>query len=342
MAPDFFTKGLPMTEWRVVAMKIASMVLIILAGWLARRKGLLGMDSTAALGRVVVDIVFPAMVFVRLLETIRFETLAMDWQIPVIAMGVLLVSYFLGQIFWPWLGRGSDRASFVFLAGMPNWIFIPLPIIESLYGAAGVRYVLLFNFGTQVLLWTGGVWILRPRREGGNDWRYLLKNPGFWATVAGVGAALLCPGLQQWEHPAADASGAFLGLASVLQGMAMLGWVTIPLSLLVTGAQLGALPLSRHRPTRSLWGVVGIRLVVAPLVAIGVVNGLDLLGWTLSPVDRYSTYIIMGMPVAVSCSLFMERYGGDSGLGALSIFYSTVLSLVTVPAWVYVMMRWHL
>lgn len=331
-----------MSEWRIVAMKIASMVLIILAGWLARRKGLLGPDSTQALGRVVVDIVFPAMVFVRLLETIRFETLAIDWQIPVIAMGVLIVSYLLGRIFWPILGRGEDRASFVFLAGMPNWIFIPLPIIESLYGAAGVRYVLLFNFGTQVLLWTGGVWILRPRRAGAHDWRYLFKNPGFWATVAGVGAALLFPALKQWEHPPSEASLPFLGLASVLQGMAMLGWVTIPLSLLVTGAQLGALPLRQHRFCGSLWGVIAIRLLVAPLVAVLIVNGLGLFGWTLSPVDRYSTYIIMGMPVAVSCSLFMERYGGDIGLGALSIFYSTVFSLATVPAWVYVMMRWQL
>lgn len=333
-----------MTEWRVVAIKIASMVLIILAGWLARRKGLLDTESTRSLGRVLVDMVFPAMVFVSLLATIRIETLAQDWQIPVIAIGVLGVSYLLGRLFWPWVGRDGDRASFVFLAAMPNWIFIPLPIIESLYGAAGIRYVLLFNFGTQVLLWTGGVWILSSRegKRAGSDWGHLLANPGLWATVAGVGAALLFPSLKLWEHPPVDATPVFLGWSSVLQGLSMMGMVTIPLSLLVTGAQLGALPLTQHRPTHALWGILGIRLLVAPLVAILLVRGLELLGWTLSPVDRYSTYIIMGMPVAVSCSLFLERYGGDVGLGATSIFYSTVLSLVTVPAWVYAMMRWKL
>jgi len=331
-----------MMEWRGVAMKIASMVLIILAGWLARRRGLLGADATQALGRVVVDLVFPAMVFVRLLESIQRESLAQDWQIPVIAMGVLLVSALLGRVLWAGLGGGSDRASFAFLAGMPNWIFMPLPIIESLYGAAGIRYVLLFNFGTQILLWTGGVWMLRPRASGAERWRHLVSNPGLWATVAGVAAALLCPGLKQWAHPAPEASPLFLGAAAALQGMAMLGWVTIPLSLLVTGAQLGALTLDWHRPPRAVWGVVAIRLVIAPVVAVGLVYLLGGWGWTPSPVDRYSTYIIMAMPVAVSSSLFMERYGGDCGLGALSIFYSTVLSLVTVPAWVFAMMRWGL
>jgi len=41
--------------------------------------------------------------------------------------------------------------------------------------------------------------------------------------------------------------------------------------------------------------------------------------------------IIVAMPVAISCTMFAERFGGDSQLSASSIFLSTLLSLVTVP-----------
>ena len=49
-----------MSESRIVLIKIAGMFLVILAGWLARRRGYLGEEASATLSRVVVDLAFPA------------------------------------------------------------------------------------------------------------------------------------------------------------------------------------------------------------------------------------------------------------------------------------------
>ena len=50
-------------------------------------------------------------------------------------------------------------------------------------------------------------------------------------------------------------------------------------------------------------------------------------------------YLIATMPVAISCSMFTERFGGDVSLGAQGILYSTFFSLLTVPAMFFLIQR---
>ena len=40
---------------------------------------------------------------------------------------------------------------YIFLSALPNWVFLPLPIAVGLYGSEGVRFVLLYNLGAQII-----------------------------------------------------------------------------------------------------------------------------------------------------------------------------------------------
>jgi predicted permease len=55
---------------QVVFVKIAAMFLVIVVGWMARRRGFLAAEFTATLSRLVVDVAFPALVFTQLLRTV--------------------------------------------------------------------------------------------------------------------------------------------------------------------------------------------------------------------------------------------------------------------------------
>ena len=55
----------------VVLLKIAAMFLVIVVGWLARRRGFLADEVTATLSRLVVDVAFPALVFTQMLRTLN-------------------------------------------------------------------------------------------------------------------------------------------------------------------------------------------------------------------------------------------------------------------------------
>ena len=318
-----------MADAWVVLNKIAVMFLVMLTGWLLCRRGLLTANIQTALGKFVVDGTFPALVFTQLLGSVNRSVLCSSLWIPVLGFAGVALAAGVGLLAARMLREPSVRPTFAYVVGMPNWIYLPLPIVQGLFGAEGVQAILLFNVGGQLFLWTGGVAMLRGKFER-NDLVQLAVNPGLLATVGGVVVALLAPGANAWGTAAADHGAAwFAGV--VIQALTMIGSLTIPLSLLVAGAQLSGLAWDDPGHRGQLGGVVVLRLLVAPAVTILLLHALVLAGLPLTLVARHTIYLIVAMPVAISCSMFAERFGGDVRLSASSIFASTLLSLVTVP-----------
>ena len=322
-----------------VFLKIAVMFLVMLTGWWLRRRGAFTGETTQRLGWLVVDVTFPALVFTQMLQTITAATLWASLWLPLAALGVMGVATAVGWAGARLVRARAERPTFAFLVATPNWIYLPLPIMLALFGAEGVRAVLLFNVGAQIFLWTAGVALIRGRLDRA-ELRQLLLNPGLLATVAGVALALLYPGAGNLEtaQPGAAPAAALAG-ATVVQALALVGSLTIPLSLLVTGAQLGDLRLDDPGHRGLLAGVVALRLVAAPAAVLVLLRLAALLGWTAPEAARHAIFLIAAMPVALNCSMFAERFGGDTRLSAPAIFLSTLASLITVPAG-YGLVRW--
>jgi len=323
-----------MSESRVVLVKIAGMFLLILAGWLARRRGHLPEEASGVLSRIVVDAAFPALVFTQMLRTVDATSLRQDWLLPLLPIPLVAIAYLIGRAVAPLFGGRAQRNTVLFLITSPNWVFLPLPIAEALYGGAGVRVVLLCNIGAQLALWSIGVWILHGRIA--QALRNLATNIGLWATAGGIAAALAFPGLRGLGdlHAASASLGGLVG-AAVIDALAMVGSLTIPLSLLAIGAQLGALSIPLRRLPTSLWGVVLTRLILAPLATVAFGLVLARAGFHLPDLTRMVVLLVAAMPVAIVCSVMAERYGGDAHLAAQAVFLSTLFSLVTVPALFY-------
>jgi predicted permease len=129
---------------------------------------------------------------------------------------------------------------------------------------------------------------------------------------------------------------------ALVQALAMIGSLTIPMSLLAIGAQLGGLSIAIHRFPKVLWGVLLARLVFAPLVTVAVGFAMLKMSFVIPEETRMILYLIAAMPVAISCSVMAERFHGDVTLAAEGIFYSTFFSLLTVPAIFFLVQRFGL
>jgi predicted permease len=316
----------------VVLQKTGIMFLVMLAGGWSRRRGWLVEDVTRGLSRFVVDLAFPALVFTQLLRTVTVPALQAGWWVPLLSAVVILGSAAIGRV-GARVARVApeSRRTFIFLVAVPNWVFLPLLIADALYGAEGVRFVLLFNMGAQIVLWTEGVRMLHGRPVGRDALRGLLGNVGLMATLAGILVALAWPGAAVLCHPAGGSGGLRAAGETVMGALQMLGDLTIPLSLLVTGAQLGRRPNATAADVRALAGVIVCRLLVAPVVLLALAQGLALAGWRMPETSFITLAVIVAMPVAISCTMFVDRFGGDRALSAAGIFYTTLLSLVSVP-----------
>lgn len=327
---------MPDLQWLIVLVNIAAMFIVILIGWVARRRKYLSAETTSSLSAFVVDVTIPAMVFTSMLRTIDPQKVTENWFLPLLGGSIILISMLVALLFLPIFREIDSRRTFIFLVGVANWIYLPLPIAKALYGNEGERAVLLFNVGAQVLLWTVGVWVLQRSKPGWNSLKNLITNPGLIGTIFGIIVALTIPMTHALETADINTlSGIALVSKTLVTALVIVGSLTIPLSLIVTGAQLGGLDISDHRISFSLVAVLVCRLLLAPIAVVAILWGLTQAGIIIHQIPRMVAYIISCMPVAVSCSMFTERFGGNTSLAARSIFYSTLLSIVTVPALFY-------
>lgn len=324
-----------MVQSQIVLLKIGMMFLVMVAGWWAARRDYLNPASTRAMSILVVQLAFPALVFVQMMGTVNAEALIRGWWIPLFALASMAIAAGVGRLMIPCFRVDPSRSrTFTFLVAVPNWVFLPLPIAEGLYGADGVRFVLLYNFGAQIVLWTLGIRILQGGKPGVPVWRSLFANSGIWATLAGVAVALMWPGAAILGK-SSPGTGWWIVGDGVMAALRMIGDLTIPLSLLATGAQLGSLATVDHFKLRPLAGVALGRLILAPVVTILLLKSVvQLSGIRLPEADFITAVIIVGMPVAISCPMFAERFEGDGELSASSVFWTTLVSLATVPAMV--------
>jgi hypothetical protein len=313
--------------------RIAGMFLVILVGFRARRRGVLSAEATGALGRLVVDVGLPALILSQMVATVDLETLRVGWPVPLVAVATGLVAWGVGVVTSWLLAPGASRPTYVFCVATPNWVYLPLPVAASLFGETGRLCVLLYNVGGMVMLWTLGLWTLRGGRLEWSGLKDLARNPGLLATVGGVALALAFPGLRALPGRP-DLGGVEAGVVAVLQALDLVGSLTVPLSLVLIGSQLGAWDLWRGG-TRTLWGMVVSRLVLAPgcVMALGWVART--LGWSAPDAWRLTIYLVVAMPVAVNCGVFAERFGGDVALASRGIFLSTLLSMATAPGVLY-------
>lgn len=316
----------------VVLQKTGVMFLLMVAGWWAFRRGWMGPDMLRGLGRFVVDLAFPALVFTQMLRTVSLPALRQGWWIPLAAVPVIAGSAWIGRLAGRAVGVSApSRRTFAFVVAIPNWVFLPLPIADALYGADGMRFVLLFNVGAQVMLWTEGVRMLRGGPVGREALRGLAGNPGVLATVGGIAVATLVPSSAGWGGQGA-ANLRSLPIDALIGALRMLGDLTIPLSLLATGAQLGARPAAGRAEGRVLAAVLVSRLIVAPLACMAVFLAVArAVGWAVPEATFITATVVVAMPVAISCGMFVERFGGDPALSANAIFLTTLVSLLTVP-----------
>jgi predicted permease len=189
-----------------------------------------------------------------------------------------------------------------------------LPLVSFAFGEDALAYAGIYFVTTTLLFYTLGVFLaslghmnLRQALFG------LLKIP----TLYGVLLAIL---INIWNVPIPT---------PVLRAVDLASGGSIPLMLVLLGVQLTSLEFSENR--RALQLSVGLRLIVAPLVALFFAA---LFGMPALP--RQASVTEASMPGMVSATVLAAEYDLDAKLVTAVIFITTLLSPLTLtPLLVY-------
>jgi predicted permease len=304
--------------------------LIMGVGAALRRMRLLTPEGDGALLALAVNVTYPCFIVENIVGNDALRDPANVW-LPMLCGALFMIgggalSWLAAPVFG--LKTGAPRRTFALACSIQNYGYLPIPIMRVIFpGGDWMGVLFIYSLGVELVLWSLGVWFMNPHTKGAL--RNVL-NPVALSIVVGLGLNLL-----PWQDWAGGGS-AWL-FSSVQSAVHMLGECAVPLGLLLVGATLHDLVTKPgwHTDLRAGFGGVVMRLAVLPLTMLGMVLLIP-----ASTEFRHVIAIQAAMPAAVFPMIIARRYGGDEATAMRVIVITTLVSLITIPFAVKLMLQW--
>ena len=294
--------------WEMLSLQ-GTLFLLILAGVLAKKTGIVSETGRKTLSDLLIYIVLPCNILESFLSGGQMpEGFVRNCLLAVgISAGIQLLAVYGSKLLFRKYPRGEKS---VLSYGMicSNSGFIGLPIAHLMFGDLGVIYTSVFQIPLRFTMWTAGLSLFTSvsRKDA---FRKLARHPCIIAVF--VGLALMAVPIQ---------------LPGVLSdALDSLSGCTVPLSMLVIGTILADAPIRSMFSRPVLWYSC-LRLVLFPLLIWALLRPLG-----LDPTLVNVCVLMTGMPAGSTGSILADKYGGAALFASELAFASTLCSIVTIP-----------
>ncbi len=306
--------------WQLLAL-VAPVFLLFALGAVMRRACALSADAESGMLRVYVNFMYPALILKSVLANPALRDPANVFWPPLAGFATIALGFAVGYYAGRALGLhvGAGLRTFAFTVGIYNYGFIPIPLMESLFGREPLGVLLVQNMGCELAVWSVGLLVLSglSPREG---WRKVVNAPICTLLVALVinrtGVAL--PGV-------------------AMRVVDMLGGCAIPFGLLLCGATLEPY---LEQPRQLFHGRA---TPVALLLRLALLPVAFLLLARYAPVSIELKRVLVvqaAMPSGMMPLVLARHYGGQPVTAAQIILGTTVLGVLVIPLWLRFGLAW--
>jgi predicted permease len=306
-------------------MHLAGMILpifaIIITGWLAGVSGYMPRELASSLMRFAYYVAMPALVFVTIAEESLHSLL--EWRFLAAFGGGSMICFAAMMIVMRFV-RGESIGKSAMLAAavsMTNTGFVALPILKTLYGQPGVLAAAVATVFVGAIMFPVLVILLEIDRYDASRKiraaaliRQIATNPVIFATIC----ALL------WSIIGFKLPG------PVESFLTILGEALTPCALFAIGLDL---TLSELRERLNLYALLtALKLAIVPLVVylLCVATGLN-------HTATIAAVVCAAVPTAKSAYVLAVEYDIERTVVGAVISMTTLLSIVTLLAWLYVL-----
>jgi predicted permease len=311
-----------MSYWQLLALVVPVFALIAI-GVVVRRVHWIEGEAETSLIRLVVNLCYPALIFESVAGNAALRSPGNLLLPPLVGFGITFLGIRAGLLVAKLIGLqvGTGLRTFALAVGITNYGYLPLPIMEGIWGADSRGVLLVHNVGVEAALWTVGLLVLSGEslRTG---WRRLV-SPMMITLVLAVVFNLggLTPHL---PRVATDA-------------IHSLGVCGVPLGLIMTGVSLANfLDEPRHLFDAKIAGAAAaLRLGVLPLALLLLAKYLP------CSVELKRVIIVQAaMPVAMVSVIVARLYGGHPRTAVQIVLGTTAVGIFTIPLWISAGLAW--
>lgn len=295
---------------------VAPVLALIALGLPLRRANWISEAGEQTLLNLIIRVLTPCLIFE---SVVRKATVAGgDVLLPPIA-GFVLTSLSLGVAWYSaralGLTVGHGLRTFALAVGLTNYGYLPLPLMDAIFGPESRAWLFMHNAGVEAAIWTTGVLVVTgesPRAA----WRKLLNMP-----LLALALALVVKLTGLGEH-IPEVAWQFIHALAVC---------AVPLGLLMTGSSFAPhlndpKQLINPRVIGTAWLV---RLAVLPWIYLLAARFLPV------PVELKQVMVVQAaMPTAVLSVIVARIYGGQPLVAVQVIFGTTALAVFTIPFWI--------
>ncbi|MCE5342479.1 MAG: AEC family transporter [Eubacteriales bacterium] len=291
------------------------LLVLMVAGFAARRFGVIGEDGVKQANKAVFFIFLPLLLCLNIMDTPLNVT--PDYKTLLFAMVAVVFSFVVLFIIAPHICPApASRGVFIQGIARSNYAIFGIPLVLMMYPDADtsvsalmvVAVVPIFNIISTIALMTNN-------GQRVNFWsivKGVLLNPLIIGTLGGFALWLL-----HWHFP-----------TIVQNPLDQLASIATPLALFLLGASLDFGKVQANARLLTI-GVLG-RLVVLPLVCLSVAVAIGIRGVSLA-----TLIAVFASPTAVSSYPMAQQLGGDTDFAAAQVVLTTTFSGVSVFIWIF-------
>ncbi len=299
------------------------MFALMLVGLLCRRARFLDEGTVRHLADLAMYVVTPCVIVQSFARPFERPLLRGFLVTIAAAAGIMGVSLALAYLFFRKTTGERERRRRVLRFGVvfSNCGYMAIPLVQALLGEEGVFYAAAYQAVFNTVVWTVGVWMVTGGR--GEDGarvklRTIFLHPAILSVAVGMVLFLFS-----------------VDLPSVLaRPVGYLAALNTPIPMLIIGYYLADLRPRDLFSHADEWGMVALRLLAVPLLALAALRALGVRGSVL-----VTLVLCAASPVATISTMFQAKFAGDPVLSSRTVSLSTLLSLLTLTAIVSLAMR---
>ena len=294
--------------------KMAVLVLLMLTGFACARLGLTGPEFNQKVTPVVLNVLLVATILNSVVSAESFVQGVVLLEYLGLMAAMFCISMLIAWLTARLLRRDRDdegvlRTTVMFM----NNAFVGFPVVAAVFGEQAVFYAAISNIPFNILLYTVGTAQLDRTWEGHIEWKRIFTPP----LIATLVAAALYVSRVSVPQVLGDTISMFAG-------------ATIPMSMLIVGTSLGAIPIGKALGNPRVYIAAAVRLLAVPVIVWAVFRL-----FVTDPLMLGIPVLIAACPAAMIITPLCISRGKDETLASGIIFVSTVLCAVTMPflAW---------
>ncbi|TAM42943.1 hypothetical protein EPN54_00775, partial [bacterium] len=251
-------------HFKITGSAMAYIFILGALGFVLVRKNILSHEGLDALSRLLIQVIFPALILSQMLKNFSFSLFPQWWIFPLISLAITSSGLIVGWLLLKFLKAKTHKLQFLSLVAFQNSGYLPLAMVAAMFSGQEAGnifiYIFLFLLGFDLVAWSLGIHMLIYEKEA--KFRLVsIFSPPVVANLASLTLVLL--GLNK------------LIPAVVFKPLDAVGNCTLPLAMIVVGGNVALAQLKNVDKKMILFFLLG-KLIILPSLGLVLVLKLGL------------------------------------------------------------------